>query len=129
LPEVYRGFKQKQAVASMADPRIFDRAADAAIARVLAAERDARASVRAAQAQVEAMAEAARADSRALAERTERRVRGVASAFERDTALRLAQIESQVADLQHAPPPDAADRAALRRAVAALARSMIAGPP
>lgn len=102
---------------------------DAAIARVLRAEADARAAVAAAQAQVGAMAEAARADARARSERTERRIRAVAAAFEVRTARELAAIEAEAAGLRQPEPPDEAARSAVAKAVARLAREMIQGPP
>ena len=56
---------------------------NAAIARVLQAERDARAAIGEASAEVLQIAERARADARARAERTERRIRLYAAAFAR----------------------------------------------
>ena len=54
---------------------------NAAIARVLQAERDARAAIGEASAEVLHIAERARADARARADRTERRIRLYAAAF------------------------------------------------
>jgi hypothetical protein len=69
--------------------------AEAAIARVLQAERDAGASIALAHRQADAIAEAARADARSVAERTERRIRGVVGAFEQHSACRLAVIDAE----------------------------------
>jgi len=69
-------------------------ASDAAIARVLQAERDARAAVSGASAEVQQMAERARADARARAERTERRIRLYTAAFARELAAQLTAIEA-----------------------------------
>jgi len=101
--------------------------ADTAIARVLQAEAEARASVDAARAQVGLMAEAARSEARARSERTELRLRAVAAAFERRTAQRLAAIDVDAAQLQQPAPPDPKALAAVMSAVAALARGMVSG--
>jgi hypothetical protein len=102
-------------------------AAEAAIAQVLRAERDARASIQAARLEVEHIAEGARAAARALAERTERRIRRVTRAFEADTAARLDQIHAQAAGLGQVPPLSEAESAALQRAVRAVAIDMVGG--
>jgi hypothetical protein len=104
-------------------------AAEAAIARVLGAEREARASVEQARLEVERVAQAARSAARGLAERTERRIRCVAGAFERDVGARLAQIQAQAAGLGQAQPLSDADAAAVRRAVKAVAMGMVGVKP
>ena len=103
--------------------------AEAAIARVLAAERDARASIAQAQADVPRIAEAAREAARSLSGRTERRIRCAVAGFERELALRLANIDAQTRDLDVPQPIVDDDRAALQRAVTELARQLIGAPP
>jgi hypothetical protein len=104
-------------------------AAEAAMARVLSVEREAREAI--ARAQVDALhiAEEARATVRRLNERTERRVRSIVAAFERDSAERIAAIDAEVAKLDVPQPISADDRARLEHAVAALARQLAGAPP
>ncbi len=102
---------------------------EAAIARVLAAEHDARAEVERARAEVNRIAEEGRAAARALAERTERRVRVVAGAFERELEARLAGIDAEAASLDTPQALTSEDLAALRRAVESLARELIGSRP
>ncbi len=104
-------------------------AAEAAIARVLGAEREARASIEQARLEVERIAQAARSDARALAERTERRIRCVAGAFERDVVARLAEIQAQAAGLGKTQALTDADAAAVRRAVNVVAFAMVGVKP
>lgn len=113
---------------SIADENAFNDAADAAIARVLAAEREARESVDRARLEVNRIAEDARLADRALAERTERRIRAVVAAFERERAERLAEIEAEVEQLARPRPLLADELASLQRAVRALARELIEAP-
>jgi hypothetical protein len=98
--------------------------AEAAIVRVLAAEREACAAVEAALLDVHRIAEAARAEARALAERTERRIRKVVGAFERDLAARIAEIDAEAERLDSPQPLTPAELEALRRAVGTLAREL-----
>ena len=104
-------------------------AAEAAMARVLAVEREAREAI--ARAKVDALhiAEDARGAMRRLGERTERRVRWIVAAFERDCAERIAVIDAEVAklDVPQSISPD--DRARLERAVAALAAQLAGAAP
>ena len=100
-------------------------AAGAAIARVLAAERDARQAIAAAEADVTHIAEAARAAARAIAERTEQRLQRVVECIERDTAARLAAIDAEAAALDPQHTDTAADDAAVCAAVALLARRLV----
>jgi hypothetical protein len=112
----------------MADLRERNVVAEAAIARVLAAERDARASIEQAQADVHRIAEEARGAARSLSERTEQRIRCVVAAFERELALRLAEIDAEGHDLDVPQPISDDDRVALQLAVAELARQLIGVP-
>jgi hypothetical protein len=110
---------------SIAEGSVRDDASEAAIARVLRAEREARESIVRAQAEVLEIAERARKDARTLAERTERRIRVVVQAFERELAERLAEIDAEAAGLERAEPIDADEQAAVQRAVEALAQQLI----
>jgi len=109
----------------MADPNVRNALAEAAMARVLAAERDARDSVGQAQADVHRIAESTRSAARRLGERTEQRMRHVVAAFERELAARLADIEAETARLEIPQPIGAEDREAVQRAVADLARQLV----
>ena len=99
-------------------------AAEAAMARVLAVEREARDAIARARVDAQHIGEAARAAARRLNERTEQRVRWIVAAFERDIAGRIAEIDTEVAKLDVPQPIAAGDRARLDHAVAALARQL-----
>lgn len=104
-------------------------AAEAAIAQVLGAEREARAAVEQARLEVQHIAENARSAARGVAQRTERRIRAAVAAFERDLAARLADIEAQAVGLDAAQPLRPEEAAALQAAVQALAREWVEGAP
>jgi F0F1-type ATP synthase membrane subunit b/b' len=108
----------------MDSPRVVDFDVDAAMARVLQAERDARAAV--AQAQQEAMniAEAARAEARAVAERRRERLARVHARVEQQLQSALAAIGAEAQALPVRDDPDAAARERLERAVDALAQAL-----
>lgn len=116
-------------VESDADACALNDAVQAAIAEVLAAERDARDAIGRARLEVNQIDEAARAAVRAVAERTERRVRAVAHAFEHQLARQLAAIDAQASLLDVAQPLAGEETAALQRAVRALARRLIGAQP
>jgi len=103
--------------------------AEAAIARVLGAEREAREAVAHALLEVHRIGEAARSEVRSLAERTERRIRIVVGAFERELASRVAEIDAAAERLDFLQPLTPEELAALRRAVGALARELTGAPP
>ena len=109
----------------MADPNVRNALAEAAMARVLAAEREARNSIEQAQADVLDVAESARGAVRRLEERTEQRTRQIVAAFEHDLAARLADIDAEAARFEVPQPIGPEDRAALERAVAELSRQLI----
>ena len=113
----------------IADAEGRNAAADAAIARVLGAEREARRSIEQARAETDEIAERSGRCARATAERAERRIRCVTQAFEHDLAARLAAIDAEAAALVQAPPLSADERAALQAAVAALARQLAGVAP
>lgn len=103
--------------------------AQAAIAEVLGAERDARDAIGRARLEVNVIDEAARGAARAVADRTERRVRAVVGAFERQLSRQLAAIDAQASQLDIAQPLTRDETAALQRAVQALAQSLIGVRP
>jgi hypothetical protein len=116
-------------VKPIADDKAYNEAAEAAIARVLVAERAAGEAIEQARLEVDRIVERARLAARALDQRTERRIRAVVDAFERELAERLAEIEA-AAELAVRPQPFSDDEmAALQRAVHALATELIAAAP
>ena len=114
---------------AIAGDKAYNDAAEAAIARVLVAEREARESIEQARLQVEPIVEHARLDARALDERTARRIRAVVDAFERELAERLAEIEAAAEQAARAQPLSNDETAALQDAVRALAVELITAPP
>jgi hypothetical protein len=121
--------REGEAVKPIADEKAFNDAAEAAIARVLAAEREAREAVEQARLEVDRIAERARLADRAVAERTERRIRAVVGAFERELAERLAELEAAAVQVAHPQPLSPDEMASLQRAVRALAGELIKAPP
>lgn len=103
-------------------------ASDAAIARVLQAEREARAAISGASAEVLQLAERARAEARARAERTERRIRLYSAAFARELATRLAAIEAEGAALAAPDAPHDDDAQRLQQAVQQVAQELLDPP-
>lgn len=104
-----------------------DLAAEAAIDRVLAAEREAGDLVASATSEAGAIVEAARSAARAIAERNERRIRGLREAFAARAAREIAAIDAEVRaqDAKRELSPD--DLARLERAVAALCVELTGG--
>jgi hypothetical protein len=98
---------------------------EAAIARVLDAERAARAAVEAAQREAEAIRAEARARDKRIAETAAARIAAIRAGMAEKRAARVAAIEAAAT----APDPQAADDAAARarldEAVAGLADEMI----
>lgn len=113
----------------IADDKAYNDAAEAAIARVLGAEREAREAIEEARLEVDPIVERARLDARALDERTARRIRAVVDAFERELAQRLAEIEAAAEQATRPQPFSDEETAALQRAVRALAAELITAPP
>jgi len=113
----------------IADDKTYDDAAEAAMARVLVAEREAREAIEQARLQVDGIVERARLDARALDERTARRIRAVVDAFERALAERLAGIEAAAEQATRPQPFSEDETAALQRAVRALAAELVTAPP
>jgi hypothetical protein len=106
------------------DPGVED-----AIARVLDAERRARAEVAAAQLEAEAIRAAARARDKRIAERAAARIAAIRAGMARKRAGRLAALEAEAIG----PDPQAAEdevaRAHLDQAVARLADELIGPEP
>jgi F0F1-type ATP synthase membrane subunit b/b' len=103
--------------------------AEAAIARVLQAEREARESIEQAHRQAEQIAESARASARAVAERTERRIRAVVGAFEQELSRRLALIDGEAARMATPHVPGEAELRMLDSAVHTLAAQLTGAAP
>jgi hypothetical protein len=102
-----------------------DREVETAIARVLEAERTARAAVEGAQREAEAIRADARARDKRIAERAAARIAAVRAGMAEKRATRLAALEAAAVG----PDPQAADddaaRARLADAVAQLADELI----
>ena len=104
-----------------------DSAVDAAIARVLDAERVARDAVMEAEAEAVRLNEDARARARTIAERCERRIRSVLAVHDAHVAERIAMLDAEAASLGRPHMLDADETARLARAVEALADELIRG--
>ena len=98
-------------------------AVEAAISRVLAAERTAHDAVADAEHRASAIDEAARERVQAIATRTERRMQRARAAFEDATQSTLAAIAAETSS-DDREQPDAAERRALADAVVALAAKL-----
>lgn len=96
-------------------------AVEAAIAKVLAAERDARESVVACRRQAEECLEIARRDARLISERCERRMQAMRQRYAQALAQRLAAFQDESNQFKQAYVPTAEELARLRQAVATLA--------
>jgi hypothetical protein len=122
------GTRTTAAAAAMTRDRVTpDDAVEAAIARVLDAEHEARDAVRDAGDAAAAQVEHARAVARAIAERAERRIGAVRARFERKTAAEVAALDAEAADAgtPHELGPD--DHARLDAAIAELAARLTGG--
>jgi hypothetical protein len=101
--------------------------AEAAMARVLAAEQAARSAIEGARLEAAAIAEQARTEARALAERTQGRIVKARLAFARQLQSELARMEAQACALGGASEPSPEELQRLRRAVPALAEQLTGG--
>jgi hypothetical protein len=99
-------------------------AVDAAVARVLDAERAAAASIEAARRAAAKSAEQARADARQIQSRAHVRVARVHALVETRLRDALDAIQSEMQALPQHDEPDAADRQRLERAVGQLAAAL-----
>ena len=96
-------------------------AVEAAITKVLAAERDARESVVACRRQAEECLEIARVDARLISERCERRMQAMRQRYAQALAKRLAAFQDESDQFKQAYVPTSEELARLRHAVATLA--------
>lgn len=101
---------------------------EAAITRVLAAERNAREAIAKATRDAEASDEQARSDARALTERTERRIRKIHAAFESRIGAEAAAVEDQCAVQDEPSALSPEDLRRIELAVAAVAAELTSGP-
>jgi hypothetical protein len=114
----------------MAQPReksSEDRAVEAAIARVLDAERAARAAVEASQREAESIRADARAREKRVAERAAARIAALRAATAERRAARLAAIEAEAVGPDPQAAQDEAARTRLASAVDRLADELIGG--
>ena len=102
-----------------------DRAVEAAIARVLDAERAARAAVEASQREAEALRADARAREKRIAERAAVRIAALRTGTAERRAARLTAIEAEGVGPDPQAAQDEAARARLASAVAQLADELI----
>lgn len=109
------------------DPRNAQGSVEAALARVLLAEREARDAIEAAQAEAQRIAERSRAGARRCAERARERVARGQDAMERRLQQGLAAIEAEARALPELAEPGEHDRARLEAAVQALAVALTGG--
>lgn len=103
------------------EPLPSSEAVEAAISKVLAAEREAREFVVACRLQAEQLIEAAHREARLISERCERRMQAIRQGHARALAQRLAAFQDQSSQFKTAYVPTAEELARLRRAVATLA--------
>lgn len=109
---------------SGAGPMVPNAAVEAAIASVLASERDARDAIARAREQAADVAEDARAAARMLGERTDARILAVRAAFGRRLSQRVDRIRSEAAALDMPRDLSDDDLARLEWAVAQLAAEL-----
>ena len=100
---------------------------EAAIARVLAAERDGRDAADQARRDADALEERARAAARALADRTARRIARIRSAYEARVAAEVAAIDAQAAAHDAVEALSAEDTERLDAALSRLAAELAGG--
>lgn len=98
---------------------------EAAIAQVLAAEREALAAVEAARAEGGEILLQAHVEARRIAERGERRLGRLRAAVTRRVREEAERIEDEIVRLAAAPVETPADEAAVAAAVAAVAAALI----
>jgi vacuolar-type H+-ATPase subunit H len=109
-------------------PAQFDQAvAEAAIARVLQAEQDARVAIEQCERDAASLVADARRRSREVAERAEARIARLQARMSAAAARRLEAIEREAAALAADRSPDPALRSRIEGAVAALAAELAEG--
>jgi regulator of protease activity HflC (stomatin/prohibitin superfamily) len=102
-------------------------AIEACIAKVLAAERDAHASIESAGDRAAAAVAQARAKARAISERAEARLAAARQSVEARIARRQAEADLQVRTLHETLEPADADEGGLDEALARVAASLTTG--
>lgn len=103
------------------EPLSSGRSVEAAIAKVLAAEREARESIAACRRQAEERLEIARRNARLISERCERRVQAIRQGYAQALAQKLSAFQDESNQFKRAYVPTAEELARLRTAVAMLA--------
>ena len=101
--------------------------ADAAIARVLQAEREALAAVERCEQQAQALVAAAREDARRLAARAEERLAAAHARLAARAASESAALEDEIARVRGTSPTRAGERSRLEAAVRRLAAELAGG--
>lgn len=111
------------------EPLPSSEAVEAAILRVLAAERAARESVDACRRHAEELIDAARQEARLIGERCERRMHAIRQCHARALAQRLAAVQDESRQFKqtYVPTPEALAR--LRHAVTALTNELTGTTP
>lgn len=102
-------------------------AIEACIARVLAAERDAHASIESAKGSATAAIAQARGKARAISERAEARLAAARQSVEARIARRQAEIDAQARILRDTREPGDTDELRLDEALAQVAASLTTG--
>ena len=102
-------------------------AIEACIARVLAAEREAQASIESAQGRATATVAQARGKARAIAERAEARLAAARQSVEARIARHQAEADTRLRALEAALAPAEADEGRLDEALAQVAASLTTG--
>lgn len=116
-----------QAASKSAGAERSGRAVDAAMARVLEADREAQRALAAARAEGGRIAEGARAEARRVAERTRERIARVRARVQRGLQAELDALDAQARALPEHAEPDAAAQERLERALRALAAALTGG--
>lgn len=102
-------------------------AIEACIARVIAAEREAQASIESAQGHAAAAVAQARTKARAIAERAEARLAAARQSVEARVARHQAEADARVRALEESLAPAEADEDRLDAALAQVAASLTVG--
>lgn len=106
-----------------------ERAVEAAMAQVLAAESAARESVASARVEARQIAERSRAAARAVGERTQRRIGHLRAAFERAADAEVAALQAQSEALVLVPGPAPDEAARIEHAVVRVAAELTGASP
>lgn len=112
---------------SIVQPPAPHQVVEAAIARVIDAERESRQAVADATTEAAAITEHARIAIHALEERTERRIGAIRVAFERHTAATIVALDQEGMDVSTERSLTDTDRGHVQAAVNVLARELTEG--